>query len=164
MIPLAARRATASTTGAAAWPTIAPVSPRQRSAYSRPSRSVTCAPLASASAGGNPDAHFAIQLIGTPASSERLVRSNSARERGCSAAKSARSAAVRSARRARSIPSHRLLVMAVIIALSEAWKADLALIGLFGIVFPALVTGLIVFAAAQMVAERKRNLERRHGH
>jgi hypothetical protein len=51
--------------------------------------------------------------------------------------------------------------MAVIIALSEAWKADLALIGLFGIVFPALVTGLIVFAISQSMAERADNVRRR---
>jgi hypothetical protein len=54
--------------------------------------------------------------------------------------------------------------MATLIALSYAWKVTIALVALFGIVFPALVTGLIAFAAAQMVAERKQNLERRHGH
>jgi hypothetical protein len=54
--------------------------------------------------------------------------------------------------------------MATLIALSYAWKVTIALVALFGIVFPALVTGLIAFAAAQMVAERKHNLERRHGH
>jgi hypothetical protein len=51
--------------------------------------------------------------------------------------------------------------MAVIIALSEAWKADLALIGIFGVLFPALVTGLIVFALAQTAAERADNVARR---
>jgi hypothetical protein len=49
----------------------------------------------------------------------------------------------------------------VIVALSEAWKTDLALIGIFGVLFPALVTGLIVFAAAQSMAERAENVKRR---
>ena len=51
--------------------------------------------------------------------------------------------------------------MAVIIALSEAVKTDLALIGIFGVLFPALVTGLIVFAIAQSMAERADNVARR---
>jgi hypothetical protein len=49
-------------------------------------------------------------------------------------------------------------------ALSEAWSVTITMILIFGIVFPALVTGLIAFAAAQAVAERKQNLERRHRH
>lgn len=48
----------------------------------------------------------------------------------------------------------------MLLALSEAWKVTIALVGLFGVVFPALVTGLIIFAAAQAVAERQQNLER----
>ena len=48
-----------------------------------------------------------------------------------------------------------------LIALSDAWKASLALIAVFGVVFPALVTGLIVFAIAQAAAERRQNLARR---
>jgi hypothetical protein len=48
-----------------------------------------------------------------------------------------------------------------LIALSDAWKASIALIAVFGVVFPALVTGLIVFAIAQSAAERQQNLERR---
>ena len=51
----------------------------------------------------------------------------------------------------------------LLFALSEAWKVSLAMIGLFGVLFPALVTGLIVFAAAQAAAERQQNLERRRG-
>jgi hypothetical protein len=51
----------------------------------------------------------------------------------------------------------------MLVALSEAWKVSIALIGLFGVVFPALVTGLIIFAVAQAMAERQQNLERRHG-
>jgi hypothetical protein len=51
--------------------------------------------------------------------------------------------------------------MAVIIALDEAVKADLALIAIFGVLFPALVTGLIVFAVAQSMAERAENVSRR---
>jgi hypothetical protein len=51
----------------------------------------------------------------------------------------------------------------MLIALSEAAKVTIALLGLFGVVFPAIVTGLIIFAAAQAMAERQQNLERRHG-
>jgi site-specific recombinase len=54
-----------------------------------------------------------------------------------------------------------ICAMAVIIAMSEAVKTDLALIGIFGILFPALVTGLIVFAAAQSMAERAENVKAR---
>jgi len=49
----------------------------------------------------------------------------------------------------------------MIIALSEAVKTDLGLIAIFGVLFPALVTGLLVFAAAQSMAERADNLARR---
>ena len=49
----------------------------------------------------------------------------------------------------------------MLLALSEAWKVSIALLGLFGVVFPALVTGLIIFAAAQAMAERQQNQERR---
>ena len=48
-----------------------------------------------------------------------------------------------------------------LIALSDAWKASIALIGIFGVIFPALVTGLIVFAVAQAMAERQENIARR---
>jgi hypothetical protein len=54
--------------------------------------------------------------------------------------------------------------MTELLALSEAWKVSIALIVIFGIVFPGLVTGLIAFAAAQALAERRENLRRRHGH
>jgi hypothetical protein len=50
-----------------------------------------------------------------------------------------------------------------LIALSDAWKASIALIAVFGVIFPALATGLIAFAAAQAAAERQQNLERRAG-
>lgn len=50
----------------------------------------------------------------------------------------------------------------MLLALSEAWKVTIALVGLFGVVFPALVTGLIIFAAAQAMAERQQNLDRRN--
>jgi preprotein translocase subunit SecF len=52
----------------------------------------------------------------------------------------------------------------MLVALSEAWTASIALIVVFGIVFPALATGLIAFAIAQALAERQENLRRRHGH
>jgi hypothetical protein len=51
----------------------------------------------------------------------------------------------------------------MLFALSEAWQTTIALVGLFGVLFPALVTGLIVFAVAQAMAERQQNLERRQG-
>jgi hypothetical protein len=49
----------------------------------------------------------------------------------------------------------------VLVALSEAWQINLALIGVFGVLFPALVTGCIVFAVAQGMSERQQNRERR---
>jgi hypothetical protein len=51
----------------------------------------------------------------------------------------------------------------MLMALSEAWQTSLALIGLFGVLFPAIVTGLIIFAVAQAMAERQQNLERQQG-
>ena len=53
--------------------------------------------------------------------------------------------------------------MVTVLALSYAIKADIGLIAIFGVIFPALVTGLILFAAAQAAAERRENVERRHG-
>jgi hypothetical protein len=50
----------------------------------------------------------------------------------------------------------------MLFALSEAAKADIAIIAIWGILFPALVTGLIVFAVAQAMGERSQNLERRN--
>jgi hypothetical protein len=50
------------------------------------------------------------------------------------------------------------------LALSEAWQVSIALIVVFGIVFPALAGGLIAFAAAQAAAERQENQRRRAGH
>ena len=46
-------------------------------------------------------------------------------------------------------------------ALDDAAKATIALLGVFGVLFPALVTGLIAFAAAQAAAERQENEARR---
>ena len=48
-----------------------------------------------------------------------------------------------------------------LIALSDAWTASIALIAIFGVIFPALVTGLLIFAVAQAAAEREENLARR---
>jgi hypothetical protein len=53
--------------------------------------------------------------------------------------------------------------MLTLLALSNAVKTDIALIAVFGVIFPALVTGLIVFAVAQAAAERQQNLQRRQG-
>ena len=50
--------------------------------------------------------------------------------------------------------------MTTLMAISEAVKTDIALIAIFGVVFPGLVTGLIVFAVAQAIAERSQNAER----
>ena len=49
----------------------------------------------------------------------------------------------------------------MLFALDEAAKVTIALVGLFGVLFPALVTGLIIFAVAQAMAERQQNQERR---
>jgi hypothetical protein len=51
--------------------------------------------------------------------------------------------------------------MLELFALDDAAKATIALIGVFGVLFPALVTGLIIFAAAQAAAERQENVARR---
>lgn len=46
-------------------------------------------------------------------------------------------------------------------ALDDAAKATIALIGVFGVLFPALAMGLIAFAAAQAAAEHQENVDRR---
>jgi hypothetical protein len=51
--------------------------------------------------------------------------------------------------------------MVELFALDDAAKATIALIAVFGVIFPALVTGLLIFAVAQAAAEREENLERR---
>jgi hypothetical protein len=56
-------------------------------------------------------------------------------------------------------PARRLPRM-VLLAMSYALKTTLALGILFGVVFPALVTGLIIFAVAQAMAERQQNQAR----
>lgn len=50
----------------------------------------------------------------------------------------------------------------MLMALSEAWTFSLALIAIFGVLFPGLMTGLIVFAVAQALGERQQNQARRH--
>lgn len=45
-------------------------------------------------------------------------------------------------------------------ALDDAAKATIALLAVFGVVFPALVTGLIAFAVAGALAERQENQAR----
>jgi hypothetical protein len=50
----------------------------------------------------------------------------------------------------------------MLVALSEAWTYSIALIAIFGVLFPGLVTGLIVFAVAQAIGERQQNQTRRH--
>jgi hypothetical protein len=51
--------------------------------------------------------------------------------------------------------------MLELFALDDAAKATIALIAVFGVVFPALAGGLIAFAAAQAAAERQQNMQRR---
>jgi len=48
-----------------------------------------------------------------------------------------------------------------LIALSYAWKISLALIFIFFVLFPALVTVLLAAAASGTIAERSENLEDR---
>ena len=51
----------------------------------------------------------------------------------------------------------------MLVALSDAWTFSLGLIFIFGVLFPALVTGLIVFAVIRAIGERQENEEnRRH--
>jgi hypothetical protein len=51
--------------------------------------------------------------------------------------------------------------MVTLLALSNAAKTTIALVGIFGVLFPAIVTGLIIFAVAQAMAERQQNVARR---
>src|SRR5579863_3702307 len=85
VIPLRTCFATASATTSGECPVIAPVSPRQRSTYSRPSAQVKCAPFACVTKTGKSPAHFFIQFIGTPPSSDFSARRYSSADRGCSA-------------------------------------------------------------------------------
>ena len=50
----------------------------------------------------------------------------------------------------------------MLVALSDAWTFSLGLIFIFGVLFPALVTGLIIFAVAQSLGERQENEARRN--
>jgi hypothetical protein len=61
----------------------------------------------------------------------------------------------------RSAAARRIRGVLDLVALSDAAKATIALIAVFGVVFPALVTGLIAFAIAQAAAEHQENAERR---
>src|SRR5664279_720834 len=81
----------AATTASGEWPAMAPVSPRAKSTYSRPSTSVTRAPLARARARGNPPAQFAIQVMGTPVN-RCSARANWPNDPGCSSRYRLRSA------------------------------------------------------------------------
>ncbi len=58
--------------------------------------------------------------------------------------------------------ARRLPGMLDLVALSDSAKATIALLGVFGVVFPALATGLIAFAIAQAAAEHEENVERRN--
>ena len=65
--PFAACAASAAVTCGRAWPTIAPVSPRQKSMNSLPSISVNLAPLADSKVMGKEPGQRVIHAIGTPA-------------------------------------------------------------------------------------------------
>src|SRR5437660_5459989 len=84
-------------------PVIAPVSPRQKSTYRKPSTSKNSAPCASRTNGGKAPAHLTIQFIGTPASNDLRARSNSAFDFGCSSTNFFCSRCIRDCRRERSI-------------------------------------------------------------
>lgn len=45
----------------------------------------------------------------------------------------------------------------MVLAASYAFWVDVGLIGVFFVLFPALVTGLVAFAAVQAMAERREN-------
>ncbi len=45
----------------------------------------------------------------------------------------------------------------LVLALSQAVKIDIGLIGVFFVFFPLLVNGLIAYAGAQAAAERREN-------
>jgi hypothetical protein len=49
-----------------------------------------------------------------------------------------------------------------VIGLSEAWKVSLGLAIVFGVAFPVLVQGLIMFAASVARGEKAANEERRN--
>jgi hypothetical protein len=53
--------------------------------------------------------------------------------------------------------------MELVLALSQAEKWDISLIGIFVVLFGGLVTGIILFAAVQAWGERKRNAQDRLG-
>ena len=82
VMPVRARSAIASATWGSACPVIAPVSPRQRSTYSRPSTSVSRAPVAVSKVSGKLPGQRVIHGIGTPASSGPRASSARAAERG----------------------------------------------------------------------------------
>ena len=69
----------AATVGAGECPVIDPVSPRQRSIYSCPSRSTKCAPLADATKSGYAPGHLDIHDIGTPPGMTAFAASNCSR-------------------------------------------------------------------------------------
>lgn len=45
----------------------------------------------------------------------------------------------------------------MVLALSNAMKVDIGLIGVFFVLFPIIVQGLIAYAAAQALAEKRDN-------
>src|SRR6266540_5481123 len=104
--PLAARRATASTTGADACPQNERQMPSRKSMYSWPSTSRKRAPCASVTqTGGCGKFRSATQGDGTPPGIELRARSRSAADRGCSTTNRRCSSASRTQTRSRSTPT-----------------------------------------------------------
>ena len=89
-------------TAGRAWPAIAPVSPRQKSTYSRPSTSTKCPPDAESNTSGNAPGHRVIHAIGTPPSRWEPPAATAA-EAGCVVTNRCSSSARRTASRVRSM-------------------------------------------------------------
>jgi hypothetical protein len=49
------------------------------------------------------------------------------------------------------------VIAALVLVASEAVKATVALIGIFGVLFPALVTGMIIYIVVQARGEKSDN-------
>ena len=81
---------------------MAPVSPRAKSTYVWPSRSLTRAPRARSRYSGKPPDHLTIQVIGTPPNNEPCAAANAAALRGLAVTNVSRSRARTAVSRSRS--------------------------------------------------------------
>ncbi|MNC28963.1 hypothetical protein D3C75_771950 [compost metagenome] len=105
--PACSRRAAAI--GAGEWPNMLPVSPRQKSTYSRPSTSTKRAPSARSTNSGTGVDQSLIQCIGTPPNSAWRARPASATDCGCCSRKRWRSRAARACTAVSAIPLEFML-------------------------------------------------------